>query len=70
MKRDDAPDSPTENDEPADAGMAREVRYSLPELLRELKLERSSSVFAREILNQGEIAQIVQTRRAHHGKGR
>jgi hypothetical protein len=40
----------------------REVRYSLPQLLRELQLERTGSVFAREILDQKEIAQIFATR--------
>jgi hypothetical protein len=69
MNRDDLFENPSPN-EATDVGIAREVRYSLPELLRELKLERNSSVFAREILDQVEIAKIIETRRARHGKGR
>jgi len=48
----------------------REVRYSLPQMLRELRLERSSSVFAREIIDQMEISQIFTTRRKKHERRR
>jgi hypothetical protein len=48
----------------------REVRFSLPQMLRELQLERSGSVFAREILDQMEISQMFATRRKKHDKRR
>jgi hypothetical protein len=46
----------------------REVRYPLPQLMRELQSERTGSVFSREILDQMEIAQIFATRRKKHGR--
>lgn len=43
----------------------QEVRYSLPKLLRELQIERTSSVFSMEILDQVEISKIfAQAKRA------
>ena len=48
----------------------KEVRYSLPQLLKELEVERTSSVFSKEILDQTEISKIFdQTKRAR-GKHR
>ena len=44
-----------------------EVRYSLPQMLAELKLERTSGVFAMEKLDQNEIGKLFKakgTRRA------
>lgn len=35
-----------------------EVRYSLPEILRELALERANQAFAMEKLDQPEIAKL------------
>ena len=50
-------------------GMAiREVRYPLPRLLQELQLERTGSLFAKEILDQMEISQIFTTRRKKHAR--
>lgn len=46
----------------------REVRYSLPEMLAELKMERRSSMFAMEILDQVEIERIFQSKRRHNAK--
>ena len=37
-----------------------EVRYSLPELLREVQLERNAAVFAMEKLDRTEISKIFQ----------
>ncbi len=48
----------------------REVRYSLPQLLRELRLERTGSLFAKEILDQMEISQIFTTRRKKNARRR
>lgn len=39
------------------------VRYSLPELLREVKLERDAPAFAMEKLEQVEIAKLFQKNR-------
>jgi hypothetical protein len=44
-----------------------EVRYSLPELLRDVKLDRSSSLFSMEKLDQDTISRLFeqhQNRRA------
>lgn len=46
----------------------REVRYSLPQLLRELRLERTGSLFSKEILDQMEISQIFTTRRKKNAR--
>ena len=55
------PETPPITDDPSSA--LREVRYSLPQLMRELQQERTGSVFSKEILDQMEIAQIFATRR-------
>jgi hypothetical protein len=38
------------------------VKYSLPELLAELKLERASGVLAMEKLQQADIGNLFQTK--------
>lgn len=43
---------------PASTSGLTEVRYSLPELLRELAQERSSQAFAMEKLEQAEIGKL------------
>jgi len=47
---------------PADGGLVG-VRYSLPQLLREVKLERDAPAFAMEKLEQVEIAKLFQKNR-------
>lgn len=47
---------------PAATGIT-EVRYSLPELLREVQLERDAPAFAMEKLEQVEIAKLFQKNR-------
>jgi len=47
---------------------ANEVRYSLPELLREVEVERRESSFAMETLDQTEIAKLFATRRRRHAR--
>lgn len=57
--------SPTPSPESRDARPASaiaEVRYSLPDLLRELKGERASSVFAMEKLDQNEIGKLFKAK--------
>lgn len=41
-----------------------EVRYSLPALLEELKLERTTGSFAMEKLSQLEIAKLYKSKKA------
>ncbi len=42
-----------------------EVRYSLPDLLREVQLERNAAAYAFEKLDQLEIAKLFKKNRAH-----
>jgi hypothetical protein len=46
-----------------------EVRYSLPELLEELKVERAAGTFAMEKLDQSEIGKLFKTR-SRRAKGK
>ena len=39
-----------------------EVKYSLPEMLEEIKAERAASTFAMEQLDQQEIGKIFKTK--------
>ena len=43
------------------SGKIAEVKYSLPELLEELKEERSTGAFSMEKLDQGEIGKMFKT---------
>lgn len=45
-----------------------EVRYSLPELLSELQLERTTGAFAQEKLHQVEIGKLFKNRKKRRGK--
>jgi hypothetical protein len=53
-----APSSPGNAPRPIIA----EVRYSLPEMLEELKLERAASTFAMEKLEQQEIGKLFKAK--------
>lgn len=44
-----------------------EVRYSLPELLRELQLEREASAFALERVDQSDINRLFTKKRTRRG---
>jgi hypothetical protein len=46
-----------------------EVRYPLPELLREIEVERRESSFAMETIEQVEIQKMFANRR-HHARGK
>jgi hypothetical protein len=48
--------------DPATAGLVG-VRYSLPQLLREVQQERNAAAFAMEKLEQVEIAKLFQKNR-------
>jgi hypothetical protein len=45
-----------------------EVRFSLPQLLEELKVERAASAFAMEKLDQTEIGKLFKTSRRAKSK--
>lgn len=57
------PDDETPPAAPARIAIA-EVRYSLPELLEEIKAERAASTFAMERLDQTEIGKLFKTKAA------
>ncbi len=48
----------------------REVRYSLPEMLREIELERRESSFAMETLDQVEIGKLFANRRRRNARAK
>ena len=48
---------------PFNAPVISEVRYSLPDLLREVQLERNAAVFAMEKLDRTEISKLFQKTR-------
>ena len=50
--------------------MIAEVRYSLPEMLAELKLERAASSFAMEKLDQKEIGKLFKAKATRRAKPR
>ena len=56
--------NPTSNPEatPPPIVAVAEVRYSLPQILEELKAERSASTFAREKLDQAEIGKLFKAK--------
>lgn len=47
---------------PASSAGLAEVRYSLPQMLHELKDERAASAFAMEKLDQHEIGKLFQAK--------
>lgn len=48
--------------------LLREVRYSLPEMLAELQLERTAGAFSQEKLYQVEIGKLFQNRKKRRVK--
>ena len=46
------------------------VRYSLPDLLKELKLERASGSFAMEKLDQAEIGKLFKAQPRRRAKSK
>lgn len=64
--------NPPPSPEPADFDLKKfeiqEVRYSLPEMLRELHVERTHSFFSKEIIDQVEINKIFAEARARRAK--
>lgn len=54
--------SPSSSPPPGTIHIA-EVRYSLPELLREVQFERATTTYAMERLDQSEIAKLFEKRK-------
>lgn len=48
--------------------VAAEVRYSLPELLAEVKVERAAAIFANEKMEREEIKKLFKTKSKSHAK--
>ncbi len=57
----DAPPDP----EAGSASPFAEVKYSLPELLRDVKQDRSSSLFSMEKLDQDTISRLFEQHNSH-----
>ena len=57
--------APTTDTNPT--GLA-EVRYSLPQMLAELKLERTTGLFAMEKLDQNEIGKLFKAKAPRRAK--
>lgn len=60
--------SPQPDPSPAPLPVIAEVRYSLSDLLRELKAERATSGFAMEKLDQHEIGKLFKGKGARRAK--
>jgi len=61
--------SPEDSPKPAaPPAVITEIRYSLPDLLAELQLERSAGSFSQEKLHQVEIGKLFQNRKKRRGK--
>lgn len=64
-----APNQPLSDAAPDLSSMQlAEVRYSLPQMLAELKLERTSGVFAMEKLDQNEIGKLFKAKASRRAK--
>jgi hypothetical protein len=57
-------DTPAPATPAPDGVVIAEVRYSLPQLLAEIKAERAASTFAMERLDQGEIGKLFKSKAA------
>lgn len=57
-----------QNPEDAVGFAIQEVRYSLPEMMRELQIERRHSFFAKEIIDQIEITRMFDEARTTRAK--
>lgn len=54
--------APQSDSPPPPSATIAEVRYSLPQMLSELKDERAASAFAMEKLDQNEIGKLFQAK--------
>ncbi len=55
-----APDEPPEKQDEDSKSPFAEIRYSLPELLRDVKIDRSSGLFSMEKLDQDTISRLYE----------
>ncbi|HTY70419.1 MAG TPA: hypothetical protein VMH36_27445 [Alphaproteobacteria bacterium] len=62
------PDGVPESQPPPPAPRIREVRYSLPEMLSEIELERSESSLGMETLDQTEIRELFAKSKRRHAR--
>jgi hypothetical protein len=60
-----AKNPPAPAPDPVPPVIVGEVRYSLPELLKEIEVERRESAFAMETIEQVEIRKMFANRRRH-----
>jgi hypothetical protein len=63
-----SPQQPAQSDAPNLA--IAEVKYSLPDLLNELKAERSAGSFAMEKLDQSEIGKLFKAKPTRRAKSK
>lgn len=63
-----APTPPPASGAPAVTVVPGEVRYSLRDLLEELKAERAASTFAMERLDQSEIGKLFKAKQPRRAK--
>lgn len=59
---------PSQPDPAPTASVIAEVRYSLPQMLAELKLERAAASFAMEKLDQNEIGKLFKAKAVRRAK--
>ena len=59
---------PQENSSPAPQLLLAEVKYSLPEMLEEIKHERSAGSFGMEKLEQKEIQKLFKNKTIRRAK--
>jgi hypothetical protein len=60
------PDQDPATPAPSAGPLISEVRYSLPDLLREIELDRRESVLGMDTLDQVEIKKLFADRRRRH----
>lgn len=58
------------NSAPRPPAALTEVKYSLPEMLEELKAERTGGSFAQERLDQHEIGKLFKSKKERRGKSK
>jgi hypothetical protein len=63
------PPQSSSHDELEDECPFVEIRYSLPELLRDVKRDRGSVAFAMEKLDQAAINTLFEQQQSRHGSG-
>jgi hypothetical protein len=65
-----APEAQPEPDQDFEFGQFSTIRYSLPELLREVNADRASRTFAMEKLDQATITTLFEQQQANASRER